>query len=342
MCGICCSAGENINIDKFKLLLLLNKSRGEHATGVTDGINIFKKAISADKFIIEYREGFEKLKVNSTSLLIGHTRKSTDYTTSSKDECAHPFHYDNIIGVHNGRIFNSDDIAKEFDTKFDVDSEAIFYLLSKKDIEETVEQRLNRLKGKYAIAWYDWEEADKLYLIRHDAELSYAVVDGNLYVSSDKEHLKSIALEEDIKELEEDMLYTYDINNFSFVLEKLKLDKYVEPVKTTYYNPSKYVCDICNMEIDGYINVELLWEVYYSHALNKYDWRRKEVCRECKTLAEDYEQTACEARQEADRRNTAREEIVGGTTQCVIEKFQKKQVVTPNYPSYYDDYSNWT
>jgi len=343
MCGICCSAGSSINIDKFKLLLLLNKSRGEHATGITDGINIFKKAIPADKFIIEYKEGFEKLKVNSTSIIIGHTRKSTDYSTSSKDECAHPFHYDNIIGVHNGRIFNSEDIEEEFNVKLDVDSEAIFYLLSKKDLEETIEQRLNRLKGKYAVAWYNWEEADKLHLVKHDAELSYAVVDGNLYVSSDKEHLKSIAEEKDIKELDEDTLYTYDVNNFSFELTKLKLDKYVEPTKcTTYYCNNKYKCDICNTIIDGYIDVQILWEVYFNHSINKYDWRRKEVCKDCKEFAEEYEKTAYEAREEADRKNSARIEIVGDITQRTIKNIEGNQHVGGIHKDYYDDYSCWT
>ncbi len=117
----------------FTYLLLLSEKRGPHATGVallkSNGEHVlFKRPLKASDFIKDkrFREVLNSIDA-CTTLLMGHTRWQT-VGDASNNENNHPIRAGQVIGTHNGTIFNADEL---FDLlglprRAEVDSELIF------------------------------------------------------------------------------------------------------------------------------------------------------------------------------------------------------------------------
>jgi len=97
----------------FTRLLLLSEERGPHATGAawldTDGGHrLFKRPVTAERFVTD--KAFAELLAginNRATLLLGHTRWRTrgDERVNSNN---HPIRAGEVIGTHNGTIYNAD------------------------------------------------------------------------------------------------------------------------------------------------------------------------------------------------------------------------------------------
>ena len=157
MCGITGIIGKN-NLSKqhfkfFKKQLLKNEVRGNHSTGIAkiNGfVSIQKKAVPAKKFV-------KKLKHGIFTSMLGHTRFAT--TGAINNDNAHPFMYGDIVGIHNGMIYNYDDHGN-----YEVDSEVIFDLLNKN--KNNFKKTFSKLEGVFAVAWYN-VKTEKFYLYRN-------------------------------------------------------------------------------------------------------------------------------------------------------------------------------
>lgn len=133
--------------------------RGHHATGVAalGGANDFlwKCAQSISTLCkngVWERETSEGV-ANDAAIVIGHVRYATQ-NNAHEDRAAHPFRIGRVVGAHNGIIGNWRQIAsrypKEDTDKWNVDSEAAFYLLDRHDDAETA---LKQLEGNWALTW---------------------------------------------------------------------------------------------------------------------------------------------------------------------------------------------
>jgi predicted glutamine amidotransferase len=185
MCGI---AGISLSpndqkMDVAKVAAVLLKgiaSRGPDATGAAwfdhteDAVKLTKIAVPVAKFLTARQEVLPK----TTPAMILHTRMSTHGSTSVRGN-NHPIRYDNIIGVHNGVLWDHKGMFKDMNKKpnFEVDSEAIFALLSGGDVRP--EKVLNKTAGDAAIAWINLDEPEVLHLAR--------VVDRPLFIAQTEE-----------------------------------------------------------------------------------------------------------------------------------------------------------
>lgn len=171
MCGIVGVAGWVGNREKniFSNLLGWDVVRGPHATGLvsvkskTNEIHILKRAMHAYDFM--------DLKVYDPSIadskvIIGHNRFQTVGANSNRN--AHPFVFDNAVGVHNGTIQYMDRKVLKNHDKFDTDSEAIYANISEFGVKET----LKDLKGAWSLVWWDRME-HKLNFLRNKERPMY-------------------------------------------------------------------------------------------------------------------------------------------------------------------------
>lgn len=179
MCGIVgITSSKKINPVVMKALLLMAQSRGTDAAGVATIDTIIKKAVPARSLIRE-------LKIPETNTIIGHTRAAT-VGAKEKDSNAHPFRYGKIVGAHNGGIGSYLEIAKKYETTFEVDSMAAFYLIDKIGLDEA----LKELSGGFALSWIDEEE--KLHLYRHANPIFIGEYEDGVLYGSDEKYLQTI------------------------------------------------------------------------------------------------------------------------------------------------------
>ena len=122
---------------------------------------------------------------------IGHTRWATHGEPSEVN--AHPQKSGKITLVHNGIIENASLLKKELEEegvvfKSSTDTEVIAALINKyytHNMVEAIQKAIVKLKGSYALAIINDDDADKLYAVRCESPLILGVSDGEYFVTSD-------------------------------------------------------------------------------------------------------------------------------------------------------------
>lgn len=170
MCGIAgfsLNPREKVNATKLSNALLLGiEERGQHATGTawnnleTNTVWIQKSAVAATDFV----SGNKLHKSTRTAIL--HTRWATKGDVSNNAN-NHPIDVRGLVGVHNGVIFNDDELFGKLGSEkriAEVDSEAIFANILHGVGE--LEDKLQEVKGSAAVAWLNSKDGRALHLSR--------------------------------------------------------------------------------------------------------------------------------------------------------------------------------
>ena len=171
MCGI---AGFSSRPDEAhdalaltRVLLASVADRGEDAAGSAwyrDGkIHIHKQYGGASTLLRELT-----IPSDQHSALV-HVREFTKGRPSLMAN-NHPIRHGRIVGVHNGRVENDDQIFADLgrdraEPGMTVDSEAIFAALDATDTDGQ-NHALERLRGSLACGWIDTERPDSIFLAR--------------------------------------------------------------------------------------------------------------------------------------------------------------------------------
>lgn len=186
MCGIVGASSPNkINPFDVKILMLYAEERGGDACGYADANGIVKQLKTAYEFVPEL--------TTDSSWFIGHTRK-TSVGGKTLDN-AHPIEIKTptpLIGVHNGTIYNTRNLALTKSIKLnhqDSDTKLLYQLISRDGLEKT----LPDLEGSAALVW---RENDLIYLYRHVSPLFIGKLDDGLYWGSQPNYLNAIGCTE--------------------------------------------------------------------------------------------------------------------------------------------------
>jgi hypothetical protein len=253
------------DIDKLKILGILNEERGKHSAGMYVGDEIIKDTGTFTNLIRRndiYKEVYDMSTGdaydNVDYTVIGHTRQPSAGMGSTKHQ-AHPFGIVNpedqygdykLVGAHNGTITNWKELCKDFDVdikaeKIEVDSLGLLTILADKKFDV-----LNKYEGGAAILWTYPSTKNTLFVFKgatkgfatsvnfiEDRPLFYwrTKKDGKdaIYISSLKESLYCIGGENN-NVLPFDSNYIYAIN--AGVITKLKFDV----SRTNVHNGTKY------------------------------------------------------------------------------------------------------
>ncbi|MBI1267788.1 MAG: hypothetical protein GC193_10210 [Cryomorphaceae bacterium] len=158
MCGLLAfSSQSQISPSILSTLFALNESRG------TDSAGFFAETISQYPHISKALGPFSKslaLSFNPppTNLFIGHTRAASVGNVSIEN--AHPFHFGDVIGAHNGTISNFKNLIDHYallnnavfnHENLNIDSKVIFAALNEFDDYRI----LTDIEGAAALIWRD-------------------------------------------------------------------------------------------------------------------------------------------------------------------------------------------
>lgn len=183
MCGLVGIAGDLRFQDEFtmKRLLLADYFRGPDSTGFAAIRSNYEAVIAklASNPIDLF--GMEKFKTalngNASRVFLGHNRLKTRGTISTVN--AHPFHFDHIVGAHNGTLEHSSvkALEKELGEEYAVDSMTLLAAIAKLGVKETFklcEEGTDYSTGAWAISWVDQKEGTLNFLRNKHRSLHYA------------------------------------------------------------------------------------------------------------------------------------------------------------------------
>lgn len=158
-------------------LFILNKSRGEHASGFS-AIHIAhagkliseKRSINSLKFVDRCSK-FKALRKVMPNIFIGHTRHATS-GTPKRGRNNHPFNSDTYSMVHNGGVDDWKNIAvkNELKIRSETDSEVILRLVERKDtFHDGISHAMEIIPraSRVAVAMLRHVDEPKLFLFRN-------------------------------------------------------------------------------------------------------------------------------------------------------------------------------
>ena len=167
MCGIISYFSNDRKYHKGVSSLIRNAMwigsiRGDHSTGViyeSEGEpDFYKKAVAGWDFVQLDRVKGILGNLEATPYFIGHNRAATKGDVTSAN--AHPFEHDNIIGVHNGTLYNHHSLTT---TNHVVDSDALYKAISVDGVGAVIP----KVSGAFNLLWHDSSD-NTIHILRNE------------------------------------------------------------------------------------------------------------------------------------------------------------------------------
>ncbi len=184
MCGIVGVFG-NVTLKHeaiFKQMLIVDQLRGAHSTGAFSvprhlvGVKSAKVVGTPDVLIDT--KGFEQVMSGVHRAIIGHNRFATQGAVNRNN--AHPFEFENLIGVHNGSLKNYTKL--EGYAQHPVDSWVLYNHIHEKGLKDALENT----DGAMALVWWDKKENELNIYRNSERTLFYGQTsDGVVIVGSE-------------------------------------------------------------------------------------------------------------------------------------------------------------
>ena len=243
MCGIigCVSSEGWREADRRKAFAIqsiyADAIRGWDSTGLmameNGNVDVYKRALTAADFLPLRQPSRMFDNLDKYQYFVGHNSAAT--RGGVYDHTAHPFEFENVVGVHNGTLNNHRTLPGG--AKFNVDSEAIFNALN----DHSPEEIIPKLDGPFALIWMD-KRTQLFHMVRNEERplsLAWVKNQNTVLIASEMNMLRwlcernffKIEKYEDVKAGEIITLDALDMQTFNQPARKevaLK-EKYVAP-----------------------------------------------------------------------------------------------------------------
>jgi len=233
-----------------------SESRGAHSSGIAKvGANtrIYKSLLPSSKFVDtkEYHDAVSSLKTDSY-ILLGHTRFATEGAIVKSN--AHPFRVGDVVGAHNGCVYNISEMQTKLDKQCPVDSQLIFKSLNDND---NIQEAVQNFDADFALSFVK-KNPMKLYLTREENRPLYVAYVPSLktlfYASEDSfvedALVKNGINDVDVYSLNKNTLYAFDTAKFDDLKTNVEKTKFKYDSRVYHYSLNNYATSWSQSEKD--------------------------------------------------------------------------------------------
>jgi glucosamine 6-phosphate synthetase-like amidotransferase/phosphosugar isomerase protein len=238
---------KQLNIVKKVLreIAIDSETRGSQSSGIArvgSSTRIHKSLLPSSKFVdtLEYNESVKSLKDDSF-ILLGHTRFATQGAIVKSN--AHPFRVGDVVGAHNGCVYNVKEMETQLDKQCPVDSQLIFKAINDND---NIQEAVKDFDSDFALSFVKANPM-VLYLCRESnrpLHVAYIPSMKTLFYASESAFIEDALtmnnIEADVFSLNKNTLYTFDVSKFTdekmnVVKESFKYDSRVYQYQINKY-----------------------------------------------------------------------------------------------------------
>tara|TARA_R110001583_G_scaffold51500_4_gene160788 strand:- start:699 stop:1727 length:1029 start_codon:yes stop_codon:yes gene_type:complete len=213
---------KQLNIVKKVLreIAIDSETRGSQSSGIArvgSSTRIHKSLLPSSKFVdtLEYNESVKSLKDDSF-ILLGHTRFATQGAIVKSN--AHPFRVGDVVGAHNGCVYNVKEMETQLDKQCPVDSQLIFKAINDND---NIQEAVKDFDSDFALSFVK-SNPMVLYLCRESnrpLHVAYIPSIKTLFYASESAFIEDALIanniEADVFSLNKNTLYTFDVSKFT-------------------------------------------------------------------------------------------------------------------------------
>jgi len=223
-----------------------SESRGAHSSGIAKvGANtrIYKSLLPSSKFVdsSNYHEAVKSLATDSY-ILLGHTRFATEGAIVKAN--AHPFRVGDVVGAHNGCVYNISEMQSKLDKQCPVDSQLIFKSINDND---NIEDAVKNFDADFALSFVK-KNPMKLYLCRENNRplyVAYVPAMKTLFYASEDSFIEDAMVKAgitdvDVYSLNKNTLYAFDTTMFDDIKTNVVKTSFKYDSRVYHYNMNNY------------------------------------------------------------------------------------------------------
>lgn len=225
-----------------------SETRGSHSSGIAQvgtETRIHKSLLPSSKFVDtkQFNQSVKSLQTGN-NILLGHTRFATDGAIVKSN--AHPFRVGNVVGAHNGCVYNIDEMTTKLGKQCPVDSQLIFKAINDSD---NIQDAVKHFDSDFALSFVK-DNPNILYLCRESNRPLYVAYVPSLktlfYASEEgfiEDALDEVNIKTEIVSLHKNTLYAFDTTLFTDKQTNYSATKFEYDSREYNFNLNSYGWD---------------------------------------------------------------------------------------------------